>query len=236
MSQTRLASLYTLALCALVLLAGCASSPPPADWQMNAASALESYEQRWLEGNSRAAAASLDRARSEIARTGQTDLAARAELIACATRVASLDFSPCIAYQRHALDAREEDASYARFLGGDWDQLTPAHLPSHYAALLKARDDNARNLAARDIAAPLPRLIAAALLLKRGQLAPQTLDLAIRTSTERGWRRPLLAWLEIQRQRAVAAGDTSASAQLRRRIELIQGAQADTLSASPGEP
>lgn len=224
---------YLAALFGLALLAGCASSPPPADWQMNAASALENYEQRWLEGNSRVAAASLDRARSEIASTGQTDLAARAELIACAARIASLDFSACTAYEHFAPDAREADASYARFLSGDWDKLTPAHLPSHYAALLKAQDDAARNLAVRDIAAPLPRLIAAALLFRRGQLAAQTLDLAIQTSAERGWRRPLLAWLEIQYQRAEAAGDTLASAQFRRRIELIHGARPDASRALP---
>jgi hypothetical protein len=44
------------------------------------------------------------------------------------------------------------------------------------------------------------------------------------TASARGWRRPLLAWLKVQQQRAQAAGDAEAAASLQRRIDLVLSA------------
>jgi len=44
--------------------------------------------------------------------------------------------------------------------------------------------------------------------------------LAINTASAQGWRRPLLAWLQLQLQRAEAAGDSAEAARIRRRIAL----------------
>ena len=73
---------------AAVALAACASGPKPADWQLEAKSALERAVSAYLEGNSRIEAAEMARARSEISSTGRIDLMARAELLSCAGRVA----------------------------------------------------------------------------------------------------------------------------------------------------
>ena len=45
------------------LAAACGSKPPTPDWQMNAVGALERYQQAWLSGEDRAAAAEFQRAR-----------------------------------------------------------------------------------------------------------------------------------------------------------------------------
>ena len=37
-----------------------------------------------------------------------------------------------------------------------------------------------------------------------------------------GWRRPLMAWLLLQVQRAEAAGDTAAAEALRRRVRVVE--------------
>ncbi|TCS73033.1 hypothetical protein EDC61_103156 [Sulfuritortus calidifontis] len=219
----------------LPLLAACAGSPSPPDWRMNAADLLERYQQRWLEGDSRTAEINFAKARSELARTGRLDLAARAELIGCATRLASLDLAPCTAYDALSADATADEAAYARFLAGDWQGLDAGRIPAHYTDLVRASDAAGRNRAAQAIADPAARLIASALLLKAGEIAPETIGLAGRTASEQGWRRPLLAWLQVSAQRAEAAGDSAALAKLKRQMELVTGSRS-TLSQPGSTP
>lgn len=212
-----------------VLLAACGGGPPPADWKLNAISLLEHSQQRWLEGDSQAADLALAKARKEIAQSGRVDLLARAELASCAARTASLDFSGCAPFDKLAADAGATDQAYARFLAGAWDGLDVKRLPAHYASLVAAKDDATANKAAADIQDPLPRLLAAALLFKTGRIQPATLAGAVDTASERGWRRPLLAWLEVSLKRALAAGDQSAASSLQRRIDLVLGGPAKPL-------
>lgn len=207
-------------------LTACSSAPPPPDWKMNAVGAIEHFQERWLDGDTATADLALAKARAEIAKSGRTDLLARAELAACASRAAALDFTPCAAYTPLASDAASHDRAYAQFLGGDWNGLAAPALPAHYAGLVSAKDDAAANRAALEIKEPLPRLIATALLFKQGRVAPATLANAVDTASERGWRRPLLAWLKVAQERAKAAGDTTAAAQLQRRIDFALGSGA----------
>ena len=132
------------------------------------------------------------------------------------------------AFDKLAADASAGDGAYARFLAGDWRGLDAKSLPAHYAALLGAGDEAAANKAVAGIKEPLPRLVAAALLFKAGRADPATLALALDTASERGWRRPLLAWLEVELKRALDAGDGAAAARIQRRIDLVM--------ASGGKP
>ncbi|MEW5770515.1 MAG: hypothetical protein AB1831_09150 [Pseudomonadota bacterium] len=207
---------------AALLLAGCAGTPPPPDWKMNAVSQLEHFQARWLEGDGKSAELALAKARKDVSASGRLDLLARLELAACGTRAASLDFTDCPAYRPLAADAADAERRYAQFLGGQWRDLQAGTAPPQYAGLVTAKDDAAANRAAAEIKEPLPRLIAAALLFRQGRAEPATLALAVETASERGWRRPLLAWLEVQRLRATAAGDLTAAQLLQRRIEMVQ--------------
>ncbi len=213
----------TACLAASLLMSGCSSSPPPPDWKMNAVSLLEHYQALWLEGDAKAADLALEKGRKEIARTGRLDLLARLELAACGSRVAALDFSDCTAYAPLANEADPADQAYARLLSGDWAGLDAKDLPSHYAGLVGAKDGASANKAVAEIKQPLPRLIAAGLLFKQGRAEPATLALATDTASERGWRRPLLTWLEVQLKRARTAGDPAAISHLQRRIDLAEG-------------
>ena len=65
------------------------------------------------------------------------------------------------------------------------------------------------------------RLIAAAVLLRRGQATPGVISAAVETASGQGWRRPLLAWLKVQQQRASAAGASDEAARIQRRIDLV---------------
>jgi hypothetical protein len=56
---------------------------------------------------------------------------------------------------------------------------------------------------------------------------------AIGTASSQGWRRPLLAWLGVQAQRAEQAGDAEEAARLRRRIAITEGRTYLNLKENP---
>ena len=65
-------------------------------------------------------------------------------------------------------------------------------------------------------------LVAAAALLQAGRASPAVQALAVETASAQGWRRPLLAWLQVQAARAEQGGATEEAARLRRRIALVE--------------
>ena len=200
------------------LLTACASAPPPPDWQLNAQGALERAEDAFLSGNSRIEAAEFARARAEIARTGRADLLARVELVRCASRVASLVLDDCTGFDRLAQDAAAPEQAYARYLAGRAEAGDTALLPPQHRAFI-APGAGGSALAALDN--PLARLVAAGVLMRTGRADPRTIALAIEAASSQGWRRPLLAWLGVQAQRAEQAGDGDEVARIRRRIALV---------------
>jgi hypothetical protein len=217
------AAALLLALGGATLLAACASSPAPPDWRLNAQASLRDFSAAYYAGNAKLAAREFERARAEIASTGRPDLLARAELVRCAARVASLEFDACAGFQALAADAGPQERAYADFLAGRWQGLDAALLPAHHRTLLKGGADAG---ALAEIKDPMSRLIAAGVLFRRGRLSPAGIAAATATASDYGWRRPLLAWLGVQAQRADAAGDGAEAARLRRRIELVLSAAA----------
>jgi hypothetical protein len=90
-------------------------------------------------------------------------------------------------------------------------------------ALGPAPADTAAAAALQALADPVSRLVGAAVLLQAGRAGPQVIQQAVDTASAQGWRRPLLAWLGLQRQRAASAGDGAEAARLQRRIDLAGG-------------
>ncbi|MBE0612938.1 MAG: hypothetical protein IH604_04645 [Burkholderiales bacterium] len=203
---------------ALLLLAACASTPVPPDWQVNAQSSLENFSAAYYAGNTRLAAQEFARARAEIAATGRPDLLARAELVRCAARVASLEFEACAGFDALAVDAGKEERAYAAFLAGRWQGLDAALLPVQHRALLAGAADAG---ALEAIKEPISRLVAAGVLFRMNRLTPAGMAAATETASAQGWRRPLLAWLGVQAARAEAAGDADEAARIRRRIQIV---------------
>ena len=210
-----------LAVAALLLLSACAGKPPP-NWQLDARHAIDAAVVAWLEGNARVEAAETARARSGIARTGRTDLLARAELMRCAARVASLVFEPCAAFEALRADAAPAELAYADFLAGRLRPQDIALLPEPQRGVAAATTDEAAATALAAIDDPLSRLIAAGVLLQSGRDSPAVLQSAVDTASSKGWRRPLLAWLNVQLLRAERAGATAEAERLRRRIAVVQ--------------
>ena len=206
-----------------LLLAACASHPPPPDWQGSAKAATDGATAAYLEGNQRVAAAELARARSEVARTGRADLLARVELTRCAAQVASLVFGPCAGFEPLRADAGAAERAYADYLQARVAPQDIALLPEPQRAVAAGGPSEAADVAALGaIADPLSRLVAAGVLFEAGRADPQAIALAIDTASAQGWRRPLLAWLGVQLKRAESAGASDDVQRLRRRIELVQ--------------
>jgi len=185
------------ALVAAALLGGCAGGPPPPDWQSNAKSALDIFQQRYLRGDTRSADAEFERARAELASTGNPARVARAELVRCAVRAASLEFDDCPGFEALRADAGADETAYADYLAGK-------------GARAPGED-------------PLSRLVFSGVQFRAGKATPETISAAIEIASAQGWRRPLLAWLGVEEKRAEAAGDRAALERIRRRMSLVLG-------------
>jgi hypothetical protein len=101
-------------------------------------------------------------------------------------------------------------------------------LPKHYAALLAGpADKRLAQVAAID--APLSRLLAASLVVQRGEADDALLALATETASAEGWKRPLLVYLKLAEKRASEREDAAALADIQARIRLVE----QPFSASP---
>jgi hypothetical protein len=210
---------HFLSVLVLLSLAACSSGPKAPDWQMEAKTAMERAVAAYLEGNSRVEAQEFARARSELSSTGRPDLMARAELLRCASRVASLVLEPCAGFEALRPDAPAAESAYADYLAGQLQPQDIALLPAPQRAAAAAGADAA---ALKAVADPLSQLVAAGVLFRAGRASPAVLQQAVDTASGQGWRRPLLAWLGVQLQLAEKGGDSEAAARLRRRIALTQ--------------
>ncbi len=199
----------------VVLLAACSSNPPAPDWQMNAKAASERSTAAYLSGNTRIDNAELARARAEVASTGRADLLARVELAHCAAQVASLVIDTCAAFEALRADAPAPERAYADYLNGRLNPADAALLPEAHRAVV------ANAAALRGVADPLARQVAAGVLFASNRADPQVIETAIDTASAQGWRRPLLAWLNVELKRAEAAGAAADAERLRRRIAIV---------------
>jgi hypothetical protein len=213
-----------LLLAAVAMLGACASGPPVPAWQGNARGSAERAIDAYLSGNSRVATTEFDRARAEVARTGRADLVARVELMRCAAQVASLVFEACEGFEKLRTDAAPAERAYADYLGGRVSAQDAALLPAQHRTVAAAGGSaDAAAAALRAIEDPLARLVAAGVLFQSARTNPAAMSLATETASAQGWRRPLLAWLNVQLARAEKAGDVAEADRLRRRVALVQG-------------
>jgi hypothetical protein len=208
----------------LMVLSACSSGPRAPDWQVQAQGAAERYTSAYLAG-SLAADAEWQRTRAAVAATAQPQRMARAELLRCAVQVASLDWRATCegfdAFKSTALPDLPAQAAYADYLQGRWTPAAMAHLSPPQR---RVAEQGAPALPAID--PPLSRLLGAAVLLRSGSVPPAEQDalvaLAVDTASAQGWRRPLLAWLGLQLQRAQAQGRTGQAELIRQRLALLE--------------
>ena len=130
-------------------------------------------------------------------------------------------FGPCTGFEPLLADATPSQRAYDDYLRGQVPPEAIALLPPAQRA---AAAGDASALAG--MADPLSQLLAAGVLLQTGRASPSVIAQAIDTASAQGWRRPLLAWLGVQLQRAEQGGDMQEAARLRRRMAIAQGPEA----------
>ena len=202
-----------------MLLSASASGPKPADWQLESKGAMERAIAAYLQGNSRVEAAELARARLELSATGRVDLLARAELLSCASRVASLVFEPCAGFEKLRQDAPPAERAYADYLAGKLQPQDINLLPKSQQLSAQAAISNVQP-AIESIADPLAKLVASGTALQAGNASPALVQAAVDAASSQGWRRPLLAWLGVQLKLFEAGGNRAEAERIQRRIAL----------------
>jgi len=212
-----------LALAGLVMLTACGSGgPPPPDWKTDAADFIERYKKHALLGENTLAERYFQQAVSATGGAGRVAETARLWLVRCATRRAMLIDDACTEYAELAgVAPNAADHAYYQFLTLRWEAIDAALLPSQHRDLLRAPAEKRHETLSR-IADPLARLLDASLLVMRQESDALTLALATETSSEQGWRQPLLTYLKLRQQQAATQGDTAERARLTRRIQLIE--------------
>lgn len=208
----------------LLLTAGaCATDPPPPAWRSEAKAWLDTAVDSYLRGDTRAADAALQRARREVASSGRLDLAARVELAWCAAHVASTVYESCIGFESLRGDVGQEPQAYAAYLEGHIEPAAVRLLPeAHRAFATTPLDGTAAADQLRRLSDPLSRLVAIGVLFRNGRADVEVISIGVDTASERGWRRPLLAWLKIQAAALERAGKAQEASAVRRRIELVE--------------
>lgn len=211
-----------IALAALLLAACGSGGPPPPDWKTDASDLVGRYQKHALLGENTLAERYFQQAVAATGGAGRVAETARLWLVRCATRRAMLIDDACAEYAELApLQPVAADDAYHRFLTLRWDGLDPALLPAQHRDLLRAPAAQ-RPAALARIDDPLARLLDASLLVMRQEADAATLALAAETASERGWRQPLLTYLKLMQQQALARGDSAEQARLARRIELVE--------------
>jgi hypothetical protein len=138
--------------------------------------------------------------------------------------VASLVFEPCEGFEKLRPEAAPAERAYADYLAARAQPQDITLLPEPHRAVADANAGaDAAASALAGVEDPLSRLIAAGVLFESNRASPQTLQIAVDTASAQGWRRPLLAWLNVQLMRAEQAGASAAAERLRRRIAVVQG-------------
>ena len=202
-------------------LGACAGGPTPPEWQLQSHASMAKFTMQYLAGSTQAAERSFAEGKAAMASTGRPELAARAELVRCALGTAALDVDACAAYESARADATAENRVYGDFVTGRGRGQDAPRLPGQYRGVAMAHDEVTRNKAMQKIEDPVSRLVAAGALFRLGQLSPDGLITAIDTASAQGYRRPLLAYLNVQAKRAESGGDTAALQSIRKRIDLV---------------
>jgi len=214
-----------LPLVVCVLLAACGSKPIPS-WQSVGSNQLESYKQAALEGKGEVAAMHFRKAVEEVKKSGDLELLARVHLTRCAVQVALLEPMDDWEYRQiAAVQAQPDNQAFHEMLKGDPASVEVEHLPPRYRGFVNAWRKSGPEGAGAEIARmddPLSVLIATGLIVKGRHYDARSLNRAVEVSSEKGWKKALLTYLDAQRTYEAQAGRPAQSEWIRRKMDLLR--------------
>ena len=212
-------------LACFLLLAGCSTKAVP-DWIKASHHQLESYKKHSLQGRDRLAEISFHKTVSEIKSGGDLRLLQIAYLTRYALQAAVLESFDDQDYRKlEAVEPHPENIHFHAFLLGAFDRVDEQFLPPQYRQFLRACKNGKQSdidLAITVIEDPLSRLIASGLAVKKQLYREQTINTAIQTASEQGWKKALLVYLEKLRDFYGSGGDREKAGLTQQRIDLIK--------------
>jgi hypothetical protein len=184
----------------VISFSGCGGSKKTPGWVDNSYNQLENYKENYLSGKDRIAELQFNKAVDEIKKSGNLEILGRAYLTKYAVHVAVLEvFDEKEYLSIESLEAIPQNRTFYNFLKGSFDKVDESLLPKQYNEVLKVFRKGTFEDAAHEISKmedPLPKLIAAGLLIQKNIRNEAVLKIAIDTAAQNGWKKALLAYLE----------------------------------------
>ena len=211
----------------LIFICACgATTSQIPEWKDTASRQLESYKKSFLTGKESAADTHFNRAKNAIASSNNLNLLAKAYLTRYALHTAVLeDFSASEFIRINKLQPVPANFAYYNFLKGNFSTVEENLLPSQYSSLIKPARNKNLIKALQEISYiddPLSRLIACGIWVKYLPYNENILQLAINTSADNGWRRPLWAYLTQLQKYYLDRGETAKSENAKEWLELLK--------------
>jgi hypothetical protein len=214
----------TLLAC-FILLAGCSAKAVP-DWIKTSHNQLESFKKHYLQGRDHLAETNFLKTIESIKSCGDLHLLQIAYLTRYAVQTSVLDSFDDLDYRRlEAIEPHPGNIHFHAFLKGAFDRVDEQTLPSQYRSFLRACKNRKQADVDRAIATmedPLSRLIATGLAVQKQLYHETTLNAAIRTASEQGWKKALLVYLKKLRDFYVSINEQKKADVTQQRIDLIK--------------
>lgn len=212
-------------LACFLLLAGCGTKAVP-DWIKTSHHQLEGFKKQFLQGRDRLAEISFQKTVSDVKSGGDLQLLQIVYLTRYALQVAAIERFDDQDYRKlEAVEPHPENIHFHAFLQGAFNRVDEQSLPPQYRPFLRACMNGkqpAIDVAITAIEDPLSRLIASGLAVQKQLHHEKTLQTAIRTAGEQGWKKALLAYLKKLRDDYAAGGDRGKAVLTQQRIDLIK--------------
>jgi hypothetical protein len=207
------------------LICSCGTNQVP-EWKDASARQLENYKYSFLTDKESSTEPHFLKAKKAIARSNDLDLLGTAYLTNFAMHVSILeDFDDTDFLQINKLQPNAKNFAYYNFIKGNFQAADFSLLPSHYGKLLKPAQDKDLAAALKEISLmddPVSRLVACGVWIKHLPFDDNFLMIAINTSAENGWSRPLFAYLNKLKQYYLDHNETAKAASIKERLELLK--------------
>lgn len=209
----------------LVLLAGCGAKAAP-EWIKTSHNQLESYKKHFLQGRDRLAEMNFQKAVSDVKSGGDLRLMQVAYLTRYALQTAVLERFDDRDYRKlESVEPHPENIHYHAFLQGAFNRVEERSLPPQYHRFLSACKNGKQteiDLSIEAIEDPMSRLIASGLAVREQFYQERTLQTAIGTAAEQGWKKALLTYLKKLRDFYASINEQDKAGTMQQRIDLLQ--------------
>jgi len=196
------------------------------EWKDTFFRQLENYKVNFLAGKEDVSEPHFDKARKAVSGGNDLNFLARIYLNKYALHTAALeDFDNNEFVRINKLHPIASNYAYYNYLKGNFATVDDNLLPSQYSSFIKLARNKDLAKAVQEIPSiddPLSRLIACGIWVKYLPYDENILQIAINTSSDNGWKRPLWAYLIKLQKYYFDRGETAKAESIKERLELLK--------------